>query len=412
MKHIKYSAIAIISLVGCYTLLMSVIYLIPNDLIKKNVDFSVQNLVIDGDYPVGLFGASTMLDNFTDTLMLNHCISSISGNVFQKGLDINGYARYWHGYQVFLRPMLIVFDDVQIKYINLFLFYFLLIYLIILLNKEMGGTGVFAFLFPLIMCQFYMIPISKQFFSAFFITLLAGIYILKFYKNVKNDLFAFVFFLIVGSLTSFFDLLTVPLLTLGIPLIILYFLTKERFSPLQGVFFIIKNSLSWFLGYGLSWFFKWLIANIALGRDVLIDAFQSVLFRIAGECEEVKVTLFSGIRENIYRMMYTYPAGPLIEQPTPNSPVKYISFVIILLVLIVFAVVAIRYKINFRSVKKAAPLLLIATYPYIWYAVLANHSTIHAFTYRAQLITGFAVLLFLFSCVDLNALKRITRRET
>ena len=395
MKYIKYSTITIIALVGCYTLLMSVIYLIPNSLIENNVEFSVKNLVLEGDYPELLFGNSTQFDNYTDTLMLNHCISNVSGNMFQKGLSIRGYARYWHGYQVFLRPALVVFDDVQIKYINLFIFYFLLFYLVILLNREMNWIGVFSLILPMIMCHFYVVPMSKQFFSVFLMVLLASIYILRVHRKIKSDMFPLLFFLITGSLTSFFDLLTTPVLTLGIPLSILYFLKRDQFSNSlsRGLWFVIKNSLSWVWGYGLSWFLKWFIAGIVLGKNVIADGFQTVLFRISGECQEVQVTFYSAIRENIYRMMYTYHVDPLSIQP--SGSVKYIPLVIILLVLIVFVVLMIGYKRKFRIEKNAVPLLLIAIYPYIWYVVLANHSTIHAFTYRDQIVTGFALLLFM-----------------
>ena len=40
-------------------------------------------------------------------------------------------------------------------------------------------------------------------------------------------------------------------------------------------------------------------------------------------------------------------------------------------------------------------MLLVASYPYVWFLVLSNHSQIHFwYTYRAQLVALFGVLMF------------------
>ncbi len=53
-------------------------------------------------------------------------------------------------------------------------------------------------------------------------------------------------------------------------------------------------------------------------------------------------------------------------------------------------------KIKKQMFNILVPCLFIAAYPFVWYAVLKNHSFIHSFfTYRELAITLYAVLAFI-----------------
>lgn len=50
------------------------------------------------------------VDNGTDyTMILNVVSDAPAASAFYKAMDCNDYARYWHGYLVFLRPMMLFF---------------------------------------------------------------------------------------------------------------------------------------------------------------------------------------------------------------------------------------------------------------------------------------------------------------
>ena len=55
------------------------------------------------------------------------------------------------------------------------------------------------------------------------------------------------------------------------------------------------------------------------------------------------------------------------------------------------------WRKNRKRAGKYALILLVCTYPYLWYLALANHSQVHCFfTFRAQMITAFGILVVLF----------------
>lgn len=73
-------------------------------------------------------------------------------------------------------------------------------------------------------------------------------------------------FLIIGMLTSFFDFLTYPLFTLGMPLILISVL--GTFSSVQKLCDIVKNSIFWGIGYGGMWCGKWMVGSILTGDNL------------------------------------------------------------------------------------------------------------------------------------------------
>ncbi len=67
------------------------------------------------------------------------------------------------------------------------------------------------------------------------------------------------YFFVVGMVENFFDFLTYPIITLGIPLIVLLWLKirDESADLKENMIFTVKSSVSWGLGYALTWIAKW-----------------------------------------------------------------------------------------------------------------------------------------------------------
>ena len=70
----------------------------------------------------------------------------VNGNVTTS---VN-YSRYWHGYQVIFRPLLILFNILEIRIILAIIFLTLFILLIYLLNKKINKSIATIFAFSLI----------------------------------------------------------------------------------------------------------------------------------------------------------------------------------------------------------------------------------------------------------------------
>ena len=68
-----------------------------------------------------------------------------------------------------------------------------------------------------------------QFSSVLYIFLIAMIVMLLFHEKLKNK-YGY-FFLIIGMMTSFFDLLTYPVATFGIPIILFFILENKSLGP-------------------------------------------------------------------------------------------------------------------------------------------------------------------------------------
>lgn len=135
------------------------------------------------------------------------------------------YARYWHGYLIPLRILLCIFNITEIRILFILLFLVLATTLLMLINKKTNIWVMLVFLTAFISVEYLYIGVSLQGSSIFFITMLASIILIYRYKKIKDFP---LLFLIVGSLTSFFDFLTVPLLTLGIPFTIFFLIKRTR----------------------------------------------------------------------------------------------------------------------------------------------------------------------------------------
>lgn len=273
-------------------LILTIVNLIPRNNIASNVRESLQTFIKEGTFPKINFTYSYLLDNYTDALMINTAYSVDSNNPLESAIlmrrnyrpneelelekidnenntienlkdTLNGnntiyyeYSRYWHGYMIWLRPLLAFFNYSQIRIILTVIIITLSIMLIYLTYKKINIYISSATLFMLIVSNFYFIGMSLQYSSVFIIMLLTSIYVILKYKHIKE--ITTVFF-IVGILTSFFDLLTTPLLTLGIPII--YYMLLRNTENKDNLKILFKIIIYWALGYGIMWISKWIVSD-------------------------------------------------------------------------------------------------------------------------------------------------------
>lgn len=367
--------------------------MIPDKSIKANIEESATSLAMEGLYARAIIEMKQcQMDNFTDALIMNqivnvdrsHPVRSAMGvyRSTENGRDwdqpglllrkVNGenlktvqYSRYWHGNTFLFRPFFMFMD---FNLIRLWLFAIstlLMVALVCVYFREAGLLKTLALAFGFVATCGFVTQFSMQFFPILAITVVASLLVIK--RGEKDN---GMLFFIVGALACYFDLLTTPLLTLGIPLAVMLSLKRdENFLLKDNILEIIRLALLWGLGFVLTFATKWALATMILGFSVFADAFNTGLYRIGVE----DFTRWDAVAEN-FKML--------------NMPM----ILVFILVFVVLMVVR-RDKFNW---KKAVVLLLLGLTPYLWFLVLSNHSYLHWwFTYRLQAISVVCLMLML-----------------
>ncbi len=400
-------------------LLLACVYRIPQSAMRRGTETSAGILHGETLYPRVVESVpASQLDNFTDALMLN--ITYYKGGSFAEDMlssayiqnDENDpleslygyvtgaegeyqeayYGRYWHGYQAVLAPLLTVFDLLQIRYLNMALQIALAAAVLLTLH----ACGRKDMLLPYAILWISLMPAalfySLQFSSTFYIMAVLSLVIAS--RSGKFDFAKLCFaFEIAGILEAYFDLLTYPLVTFGVPAILWFALDAERKqSLLRRIRQLVLLGVSWGLGYLGMWSSKWVIAALFAGDNTLETAYQAIKFRSAMQLTgDVKITYLDVIKANVFfyvsrGFVAVFAAGVLLWlikwfRQRKNKPDP-----------------------ELRSVLPAmAAIAVCALTPFAWYLVTANHSYLHSwFTFRELgifLYGGFTIpYLYLYCC--------------
>ena len=184
------------------------------------------------------------------------------------------------------------------------------------------------------------------------------------------------FFLSLGMATSYFDFLTYPLVTLGIPLVL--YLNLENTSWKQRLHQIIRLCLWWGVGYVGFWAEKWLLGSLVLRENLFLEARDSILLRASHETVGQAITYTATLKNNL-------------------QPYALRTWILLWVLLAVGSLLLALHRrvLSVRRLTALAPLILAACLPFVWYYFTQNHSYIHfGFTHRELAITFFALSCF------------------
>lgn len=391
------------------------VHFIPRQWIESNVQASVITFRKETLYPNILNFKLFQLDNYTDAMMLNFAISAdssrpiisamlnngqTSSDYYGVAEDVNNivynrydgmktlpYGRYWHGYQIILRPLLCIFNYQQIRLLNYLLFSALILSITWLMVKKVGINILILFLISIMFISFPIVPLNMTLSTDFYISFFAIILILCKRESILGErAFASLFF-VIGGLTSYFDLLTVPLVTLGLPLLVYIVYV----NPVQKNRTVLAGSGLWFLGFASIWSTKWVVGTLITGVNLIQDALDEASLRMSKR-------IFTGMEvtiPNILEFIYTY-----LQQYHLFWPLVSLS-----LIILAFLVGAVK---NWRCAKDNSYLLLVSLMVPAWYLVLRNHSIQHGWlTWRAMVVSVFAGLLFISQTMSLERYRRL-----
>lgn len=285
------------------------------------------------------------------------------------------YPRYWHGNLVYLKPLLLIFDYKDILTLNMLGQLLLMLWIAQLLVRR----GLPHLLLPMTLAFGMLTPVAMalclQYMPCFYVMAVACIVVLQcpgFVQRHKG-----MFFLTVGMATCYFDFLTFPLITLGIPLVLSLLLDGESWR--KGVRSVVWSSACWGVGYVVFWAEKWALGSLVLGQNLFADAWNSLRLRSSRETLGQSISYLDVLRNNFKG--YDLRTWELL-------------FAILLGALVLLALVRFLTKRDAvpQDLNMLVPLLLVACMPFAWYLVTVNHSYIHyGYTHKEWMITAWAL---------------------
>lgn len=359
---------------------------IPREAILEQVRESAMILLPRGDYPdfSSIRAFKVRMDNFTDSLMLNIMATSENPSPLQSAmassvmwsndsktpqtetlyqsvikpndnepLNIVSYGRYWHGYQTILRPLLLFMNFAELQTLGQILMSSLVALLLVglcLRKWYIEALALLLFWIPRPMCGL-AVASSFQFSSVFYIALLTANIIVWWKKPISITNFALLM-MVVGQLTSFFDLLTAPIVTFALPAF-LWIRAREGETFGANLWALTVAGFAWGIGFVVFWIIKWFLCALTPTGAKLEETLHQLVFRTA-------------FTENVERWHSKTPEILLISALFPC--------------LFLLALLFRRYIFGPRAtlfLQQKAPQVLLMLLPVAWYFVAWQHVNEH-----------------------------------
>lgn len=278
-------------------LLLWLVYLLPISPRSQTFQETAAIFQSEGLYPSSMLNnTGATLDNFTDAIMCNTAVTEVTSPLRDALLNqrsnfgsadniqrlqelaagntpdaLLNYARYWNGYLVPLKTeMALGLNITQIRLLNVTVFACVVLFTGWAALKRAMPELLVVLSTLLLVCNTVTLFFSMQYLPCLLIAVLAtGVLLLLPNLQTYECLVAF---LVVGIITNYFDFLTAPLLTLGVPLAVVLY-RKHRLGESKQLFWTLGTAcLGWGLGYFGFWVLKWLIGSLGTGVNVFADA--------------------------------------------------------------------------------------------------------------------------------------------
>ena len=385
-------------------ILLTLVYMIPVGDIIRNMPESAKVVEQEGVYYPVFSWCTSCVDNFSDSIILGtaayrgtgtplfeamkcHCfwIHDTGPNdsfvaYYLRGVTNQAYglqyARYWHGYLLFVKPLLTIFDLNGLRIVNGICQTVLSLVLVILMWNKGLKQQIIPYIISLLMISPVANAMCLQFSHCFYAFTISSIMLVMILSKGGNERKVLFLFLYTGILTSFLDLLSYPLISFGIPAII-YLDYNHNDSSIKELFFkFVKAGICWCAGYAIMWFGKWVIGTIVTHESV----FETAIGQAHGWTQGKN--LWQVYFDNIYDFSRT--------------PVLFIALAYIAVLFVLIIRNHCLEKVDFKI--DILPFLVVGLLPFIWYAAIQTHSAVHHFfTYKSLMITAFSGLSMITS---------------
>lgn len=286
------------------------------------------------------------------------------------------YSRYWHGYRIYMWPLLERFNLQSVRFINAFLTLCALTFFYCGLRGAIGPTPAFIFFVVLMsLTDIWRIWVNTPHFIAMFIILVGSAAFVYVRRKTANGYAAIVCAAVLGSVFNFFDFLSSPPM---MPMLLSFFVLAARDDSgttqcargLHKLPLAMMVAASWFGGYAMTWLVKWILVAY-----LSTDAQQTIL----GITDQILLRLY-GQEPNGH--IYFLPLLPTLTMIIQS----FISVGSVTVAVLATAIVLHLHK-NWASFDKRVfvRLLLPTLIPIIWFELLSNHTQTHShFAYRSE----------------------------
>lgn len=404
-------------------------YALPGGPVREHLEDSARTVIDEGLYPSFLGFKLFQMDNYTDTIMLMEAASAdetapltamMTNTAYNvdnfetlgedlaaylearntgqtaedAGLEPFSYARYWHGYLIWLRPLLCFMPYTGVRVVQYLVLMALFAWVTVLLYHRCGVRAAAWFVVSQLLVTFFWAPHQIQYFTCFAVAYGGCAWVLA--RPRRSDSLCLCL-VALGVVTAFCDLLVTPVLTLGLPLACWLLQPQQRLRAGGAQCALVAGGcLSWGTGYGLCWACKWVLASLITGQNIIGDALHQVGVRTAADTWHGMELTWG----NIFRFVYD----------TLQSRGLFWPLVAAVILLTAVFVLSLRSR---AALLRAAPLAVVTVLPLLWFAALRTHSIQHGwFTWRALGVTFFAGLGFLWYACDLRlGVRRILRKK-
>lgn len=416
-KAARYLLTLLAGIVAGYLLLVAV-YMLPVEPMAQNVRASVPALQgewgREDAYEQLVKGyVTTQLDNSTDAVMMLAAVHESEASPFVQAAEARNamnrgtaydallafaqgqemesvaVARYWHGYLVLLKPLLMILSYLDIRVLLMLVQGAMLAAVIAGMCQRNIGFLIPAFAVSMICITPQATGFSLQFTTSmctFLGTMIVLLYVPS--QRILKTGLPYVF-LLTGMFTSYVDYLTYPIATLGMPICLCLFLFPEADWKAE-LHRYAACCICWAAGYFGMWAGKWIIAGFLSDEPWFwANLFAKIQQRSSAESDQTIITYMD----------------VLISQIKPFAKRAYLLAGVALLIGWSAAVVRCR-RYPSRKINAVQTLLLVlsALMPFAWYFVTKNHSYNHAFfTSRALAVTVFSLVSLMMQAIGTKA---------
>ena len=145
-----------------------------------------------------------------------------------EGVEANKqYLRYWHGSNVIVRTLHLVFNLEQIYIFNAIIMALLFVILVAMLVKKKAYVPAIGVFVSLIATAVWLVPMSLEYTWTYLVMLVMAIVGVKLSYRKKLDNIS-VLFMVGGMVTNYLDFLSTETLTLTVPLVLILWIKDKE----------------------------------------------------------------------------------------------------------------------------------------------------------------------------------------
>ena len=322
-------------------------------------------------------------------------ISELNNFVDGKVTISQTYSRYYHGHLTLFRPLFLLFNITGVRTVMSIVLITILVISTALIYKKIDFRFAIFFVTLLVLYGYFSTSQSLQQSPLLLVTMVSILVLLLNIEKYTKEKFTYHIF-ITGCFACYYDFLTVPVLSLALPLIVFYaYNLKDNVANLslekfKNIFVeLVKFGFAWSVGFVCTWFTKFIIMDLVYNSNEIILGIEQIIYRTAGTIPNMEFFFEKGVKPHF-------------------AKTTLMSIVSCVLICLLFDKIKF-YKPRKRDLQKQLSLILIGCIPLAWMVVIYSHSLYHytQFTYRNVVV----FLIAMFYIITEDNLKKKNKKR-